>query len=94
MNSIEVPDRESLDDVGRLPNEKATEALDRVEIDGNPDRFFMVGASLNQADRQQLISFILGNLDVFAWTPYDMPGVDPSVSQHRLNVDPKCKPII
>ena len=23
-----------------------------------------------------------------------MPGIDPSVSQHRLNVDPKCKPII
>jgi len=28
VNSIEVPDRESLDDVGRLPSEKATEALD------------------------------------------------------------------
>ena len=94
MNSIDVPDRESLDDVGRLPSEKATEALDRVEIDGNPGRFFMVDASLNQADKQQLISFLLSNLDVFAWTPYEMPGVDLSVSYHRLNVDPKCKPII
>ena len=80
MNSIELSDRESLNDVGRLPNEKATKDLDRVEIDGNPERFFMVGASVSQADRQQLISFLLGNLDVFAWTPYEMPGVDPSVS--------------
>lgn len=47
VNSIEVPDWESLDDVGRLPSEKATEGLDRVEIDGSPDKFFMVGASLN-----------------------------------------------
>ena len=54
----------------------------------------MIGASLNQADRQQLISFLHNNLDVFAWTPYEMSGIDPSVSQHHLNVDPKCKPII
>ncbi|KAI8028502.1 hypothetical protein LOK49_LG02G02577 [Camellia lanceoleosa] len=47
VNSIEVPDQESLDDVGRLPNEKATEGLDRVEIDGSPGKFFMVGTSLN-----------------------------------------------
>ncbi|XP_028069020.1 uncharacterized protein LOC114271605 [Camellia sinensis] len=64
-SSIEVLDRESLDDDGRLT-----------------------------INRQQLISFLLGNLDVFAWSLYEMPGVDPSVSQHRLNVDPKCKPII
>ena len=51
MNSIEVPNRESLDDVGQLPSEKATEALDRVEIDGSPHRFFMVSASLNKVDR-------------------------------------------
>ena len=52
VNSIEVLDRESLDNVGQLPSEKAMEALDRVEIHGNPDWFFTVGASLNQAGRQ------------------------------------------
>ena len=80
MNSIEVTDRESLNDVGWLRNEKATEDLDRVEIDRNSDKFFMVGASLNQTGMQRLISFLLGNLDVFAWTPYEMLGVDTSVS--------------
>ena len=75
-----MPNREILDDVGRYPNEKATEDLDRVDIDGSPEKFFMIGASLNQADRQQLISFLHNNLDVFAWTLYEMPGIDPSVS--------------
>ncbi|GMP70060.1 hypothetical protein CsSME_00029085 [Camellia sinensis var. sinensis] len=65
-NSIEVPNREILDDIGRHPNEKATESLDRVDIDGSPEKFFMIGASLNQADSQQLIFFLLNNLDVFA----------------------------
>ncbi|XP_028095190.1 uncharacterized protein LOC114295193 [Camellia sinensis] len=51
VNSIEVPDRESLDNVRRLLSEKAMETLDRVEIVGNPDRFFMIGASLNEVDR-------------------------------------------
>ncbi|GMP65865.1 hypothetical protein CsSME_00026480 [Camellia sinensis var. sinensis] len=63
VNSIEVPNQEILDDVGQHPNEKATEGLDRVDIDGSPEKFFMIGASLNQADRQQLISFLLNNLD-------------------------------
>ena len=94
VNSIEVLDRESLDDIGQLLREKATEALDRVKIAGNLDRFFMVGASLNEVDRQHLITFLLGNLDIFAWSRYEMPGIDPSVSQHHLNVDPKYRPII
>lgn len=94
MNSIEVPNRKSLDDVGRLPSEKTTGALDGVEINRNLDRFFMVSAALNPANKQQLISFLLSNHDIFAWTSYEMPSIDPSISQHRLNVDPKCKPII
>jgi hypothetical protein len=30
---------------------------------------------------------------VFAWDPYEVPGVDPDYIQHRLNVDPHSKPI-
>ncbi|XP_028107828.1 uncharacterized protein LOC114306744 [Camellia sinensis] len=51
VHSIEVPDMESLEDIGRIPSEKATEALHRVEIDGNPDKFFMIGASLDNVER-------------------------------------------
>uniref|UniRef100_A0A2N9G1P7 Uncharacterized protein n=1 Tax=Fagus sylvatica TaxID=28930 RepID=A0A2N9G1P7_FAGSY len=31
--------------------------------------------------------------DVFAWTHEDMPGIDPSVICHRLNIDPSIRPI-
>lgn len=29
---------------------------------------------------------------MFAWSPYDVPGVDPSFIMNKLNVDPKVVP--
>ena len=34
------------------------------------------------------------NIDVFAWSYKDMPGIDPSVITHRLNVCPSFKPVL
>ena len=31
---------------------------------------------------------------MFAWTPYEMPGIDPEVTCHKLNVDRSAKPVI
>ena len=28
------------------------------------------------------------NLDIFAWSPYEVPKVDPKFITHKLNVDP------
>ena len=32
------------------------------------------------------------NLDVFKWSPYEVPGVDLAFITHRLNVDPLVPP--
>ena len=32
------------------------------------------------------------NVDVFAWSPYEVPGVDPEFIVHKLNVDPSFPP--
>ena len=37
--------------------------------------------------RQALAAFLRMNQDVFTWTHEDMPGIDPSVIVHRLNVN-------
>ena len=34
--------------------------------------------------------FLVSNQDVFAWSPYEAPRVDPNFIFHRLNVDPRC----
>uniref|UniRef100_A0A2N9GN13 Integrase catalytic domain-containing protein n=1 Tax=Fagus sylvatica TaxID=28930 RepID=A0A2N9GN13_FAGSY len=46
-----------------------------------------------QGNRTELIDFLVGNVDVFAWDPYEVPGVDPNYIEHRLNTDPHSKPV-
>ncbi|KAL0282937.1 UNVERIFIED_CONTAM: hypothetical protein Sangu_2921700 [Sesamum angustifolium] len=31
------------------------------------------------------------NTDMFVWSPFDFKGIDPEVTVHRSNVDPKAK---
>ncbi|XP_074327796.1 uncharacterized protein LOC141665711 [Apium graveolens] len=39
----------------------------------------------------QMTTFLHENSDVFAWTAADMPGIDPNLITHRLNIDPTRK---
>ena len=32
--------------------------------------------------------FLIWNVDVFAWNPYEVPGVDPEFIVHKFNVNP------
>ena len=43
--------------------------------------------------RGELIKFLTDNIDVFAWSPSDMPGIDPSVIAHHLSIKPEYKPV-
>ena len=65
------------------------EKLEEVTLDSsNPDRTTKIGTLANPAIRQELITFLRSNQDVFSWSHDDMPGIDPSVIVHRLNVSP------
>ena len=43
-------------------------------------------------EKVELILFLINNLDVFVWSPYEAPGVDSDFICHRLNVDSRCPP--
>ena len=43
--------------------------------------------------RAKLIQFLKENLDVFAWSHKDMPGIALRIIQHKLNVNPDRKPV-
>ncbi|KAL5550479.1 hypothetical protein UlMin_000655 [Ulmus minor] len=47
-----------------------------------------IGSSLTGQLRTDLINFLRDHRDVFAWSHEDMPGIDPKVIVHRLNIDP------
>ena len=47
---------------------------------------------MKDEDRVQVLLFLTQNIDVFAWSPYEVPGVDPGFIVHKLNVDPSYPP--
>ncbi|XP_050260119.1 uncharacterized protein LOC126705272 [Quercus robur] len=74
--------------------ENGMETLETVElVEGNADKTTQIGTTLSPEMRTRLIKFLKENLDVFAWSQEDMPGISPEVIQHRLNVDPSRKPV-
>ena len=71
-----------------------TEALENISLDeDNPERCTRVGADLEKKTKKDLVCFLRKSINVFAWSHEDIPGIDPSVITHRLNVYPSSKPI-
>ena len=97
VNKIEVrnPKEEELEKVGREPAEKSIEGLKKIQIDeSDHERYFLLGQELSEDEQTDLLKFLLDNKEVFAWTPKEMPEIDPEVMVHRLNVDPAHKPVV
>uniref|UniRef100_F6HSC5 Uncharacterized protein n=1 Tax=Vitis vinifera TaxID=29760 RepID=F6HSC5_VITVI len=51
-------------------------------------RELRIGSGLSTDERDSLIQLLRSYLDVFAWSYEDMPGLDPSIVQHRLPLLP------
>ena len=47
-----------------------------------------VGVGLDSDLKEKIVEFLKQNLDIYAWTHEDMPGIDNKVIEHKLNVDP------
>ena len=68
------------------------EDLEKTVVDDDLEKFFQVGAQLPSQEKEELIEFLKGNVDVFAWNAYEALGVDPSFICHHLNVNPSITP--
>ena len=47
---------------------------------------------MKDGDKIKMLLFPIQNVDVFAWSPYEVLGVDPEFIVHKLNVDPSFPP--
>ncbi|XP_052114525.1 uncharacterized protein LOC127745613 [Arachis duranensis] len=65
-----------------MPNED----LIKVSLTDDKTKFTFVGSTVQGADKEKLIQFLRQNADLFAWTPEDMPGIDPTVISHKLAI--------
>ena len=70
------------------------EELEEVTLDeSGPERMTRMGTLLIQPTCQALAAFLKMNQDVLSWSHEDMPGIDPLVIVHRLNVNTASSPI-
>ena len=77
---------------GKTP--KIIEKQETIElVEGSPEKTTQIGTNLNPETKEEIVSFLKDNLDVFAWSHEDMPGIPASIIQHRLKVDPEKKPV-
>ena len=65
------------------------EGLEEILLDkSRPERMTRIGILASLPVRQAFTTFLRENKDVFASSHEDMPGIDPSIMVHRLNVSP------
>ena len=84
-----------LDDVDKELAEKSEEVVKKTMVqEGNEECFFLLGSSLAEEEEIELKVFLRANIEVFSWTLYEMPGIDPEVTCHMLNIDKLAKPVI
>ena len=68
------------------------EELIKVKILPDIDRYFQIMASMRSQDKVETLLLLIQPVDVFAWTLYEVPGVDPEFIVHKLNIDPSFLP--
>ena len=74
--------------------EDKVEALETVElVEGETTKTTRIGTTLSPKMKTRLVWLLKENLDVFAWSHEDMPGIFPKVIEHKLDMDPEKKPI-
>ena len=72
--------------------EEKVEALETMElVDGEPMKTARVGMTISIDVKKKLVQFL--NLDIFAWSHENMPGISIVIIQHKLNVNLEEKPV-
>ena len=66
--------------------------MERVVVGSDAEKFFQVEARLPFQEKEELVEFLKGNIDVFAWDTCDASGIDPDFIYHHLNVNPSVTP--
>ena len=71
------------------------EELEEVDLgfDSQEPRLISISASLTETEKSELILLLKEFKDVFAWNYNEMPGLDPRLVAHTLNVDPEARPV-
>ncbi|XP_072064468.1 uncharacterized protein [Arachis hypogaea] len=70
-----------------------TDDLEKVILNSNDNHVTYISSSLPASIKRHITDILQINADLFAWTPADMSGIDPNFICHKLQIDPKIRPI-
>uniref|UniRef100_A0A2N9INK7 Integrase catalytic domain-containing protein n=1 Tax=Fagus sylvatica TaxID=28930 RepID=A0A2N9INK7_FAGSY len=78
------------------PKISAKEELEVINLSFDPNvyRPVSISASLSVEERMHLVELLKEYQDVFAWQYDEMPGIDPKLVAHSLNVEPGTRPVV
>uniref|UniRef100_A0A2N9J929 Reverse transcriptase domain-containing protein n=1 Tax=Fagus sylvatica TaxID=28930 RepID=A0A2N9J929_FAGSY len=78
------------------PNLTSKEELEVINLSDDPDitKPISISKSLSAIERKCLIDLLHEYKDVFAWDYHEMPGIDPGLVAHSLNVEPGTRPVV
>ncbi|XP_074374329.1 uncharacterized protein LOC141714728 [Apium graveolens] len=66
----------------------------KVQVDeSNSSKKVKVGSGLEESFKERLVSLLREYIDVFSWSPRDIPGLHESIAMHSLDVNPNRKPV-
>ena len=70
--------------------------LETINLSDNPSvqQPTSINATLPSLEKAQLISLLKEYTDVFAWEYHEMPGLDPNLVAHALNMELGAKPVV
>jgi hypothetical protein len=67
--------------------------LEEIQIGEESHQTTGLGTDMPPEERGRILDILKRNVDLFAWHPKDMPGIDESIITHKLAIFPKAKPI-
>ncbi|KAL0336690.1 UNVERIFIED_CONTAM: hypothetical protein Sradi_4880900 [Sesamum radiatum] len=93
-----VKDDEWMEDAkgaeGAPPKVQPAEELLNIKlVPRDPEKTTRIGSKMENIVQEKIIQCLRHNMDIFAWTPQDLDGIDPIVITHHLNIDPDVKPV-
>nr|XP_025625182.1 uncharacterized protein LOC112717332 [Arachis hypogaea] len=75
------------------PRPKPEGDLEKFKVGDTEKKFTVVNRNLPHELKEPLVEMIRANGDLFAWTPADMPGIDPKVTSHHLAIKSEARPV-
>jgi hypothetical protein len=76
-------------------NFEPAEAVKSVPLDPSNDacKQVRIGSELDPKSEAVLVEFLRANVEVFAWSPSDMPGIPRDVAEHSLDIRARARPV-